>query len=56
MEKLNVWIEYQIRKKDVLSLLIIRGKTKGHCEYFVSCLGYVSDGATFEACIVEFKK
>jgi len=56
MEKLNVWIEDQIRKKYVLSVLIIRGKTKSHCEHFVSCLGYVSDAATFEACKVQFEK
>jgi hypothetical protein len=52
---LNVWIEDQNRKKDVLSILI-RGKTKSHCEYFVSGLGYVSDAAHFEARKGEFKK
>jgi len=44
----NVLIEDQLRKKDVLSVLIIRGKTKSHCEYFVSCLGYVSDATALE--------
>jgi hypothetical protein len=57
MEKpLNVWIEYQIRKKDILSVLIIRGKTKNHCEYFVSCLGYVNDAAACEASKGQFEK
>jgi len=52
---LNVWIEDQNRKKNVLSILI-RGKTKSHCEYFVSGLGYVSDAANFEASKGEFEK
>jgi hypothetical protein len=57
MEKpLNVWIEDQVMKIDVLSVLIIWGKTKNHCEYFVSCLGYVSDAAAHEASEDKFEK
>ena len=40
----------------IIIIIIIKGKTKSHCEYFMSCLGYVSDAAAFEASKGQFEK